>query len=123
MYRNPPPANSSDTPENRRNGGRMRIGDLECSFGELLDISATGLRVRRGGLIPAVPGRKVKVVVGSHVGMLKITCQVMRSRRVGLFGHEVGLRFVDLTDEGHELLSRIAREAPVVAEWELRKTG
>ncbi len=95
----------------------MRIPDLACSYGKILDMSATGLRIRHGGLLRPKKGKVVRVTLCSYEGAMRVRCKVMRVQRDGLFNHDVGLVFVDLDDHGRALLNKMARESPVTSRW------
>ncbi len=80
---------SYDGPE-RRLAVRVNVRQLKCNLGRVLDISSGGVRL--------LSRRKLS---GCHVirlfdrdGDVHIDVEVRRSRRLGLFKHEIGLQFL-----------------------------
>ncbi len=99
MYRNrssdaaraiQPVINHSYAGPERRRAVRVNVRQLKCNLGRVLDISSRGARL--------ISRRKLR---GWHVirlfdrdGDVHIDVEVRRSRRLGLFKHEIGLQFL-----------------------------
>ncbi len=80
---------SYDGPE-RRLAVRVNVRQLKCNLGRVRDISSRGVRL--------LSRRKLR---GWHVirlfdrdGDVHVNVEVRRSRRLGLFKHEIGLQFL-----------------------------
>jgi hypothetical protein len=76
----------------RRQGGRLLQEALRCSLGDVIDVSATGMRIltnrkRRG---------KVTIHLEGRFGQMAVAAEVIWSRRLGFRRHQVGLRFLNL---------------------------
>ena len=86
----------------------MRTQQVDCTLGQVLDISASGMRVYTL-LRPPKPGSRVALTIDSLDGPVDVGCGVAWTRRVGMFKHEVGLEFIDLPDFVRAALTRRAR--------------
>ena len=87
----------------RRSGGRLRQDSVFCNLGEILDISATGLRMqstrkRRG---------KVMVHLAGPIEQMVLEAEVIWSRRLGFRRYEVGLRFCEMNEATMKKLGAI----------------
>lgn len=96
---------------NARRHGRLQTRDLTCSLGEVLDISASGMRVVTKSIRSVHAGEQAACSVGSVHGSFSIYVRVAWARRVSLAKWELGIEFVDPTPAASEVLSRIARAA------------
>ncbi len=90
---------------NRRGAGRLKAaGSLRCNLGKVVDLSATGLRVvcgrRRKGTL--------KVRLNTSRRLVILYARVAWSKRIGLFRHECGLEFLEVTPELATELTQIA---------------
>ncbi len=117
-----PPGAAS--PQNRRRHGRVRTLDVQCSLGEVTDISASGMRVCGRGK-PSLPqGVATTITLATPAGMLAVEIGVAWVRRVGFRGWEMGLEFVTVTPqvvEGVRAVLRGASVGPVETEAALRR--
>lgn len=93
--------------ENRRNFGRVLCQSIHCSLGEVLDLSAKGLRVRTRQNIPT--GQIFAVTVETLDGPVSIACFAPWRKRVGLFRYELGICFVDISRHAATALNNLAR--------------
>ncbi len=87
-------AHSYTGPE-RRGAVRVDVRELKCNLGRVLNISSGGARL--------LSWRKLR---GSHVirlsdrdGDVHIDVEVRWSRRHGLFKHEIGLQFLNVSSD------------------------
>jgi len=111
----------------RRRHGRVRCQDLHCTFGPVLDVSASGMRVTTA-LKPPKIGEMVATTLHSLDGPVELGCTVAWVRRAGLLRHELGLEFVDLPAFVRLALTRVARgcsqnEEVMPSVRELRRQG
>lgn len=109
------PSNAGQTPNdpqdaNLRKRGRIRLQDIECSLGIVLDLSASGMRVRTRGRVPET-GTVFATQLGSLDGPIVVGCRVRWWRKAGLMTKEFGVEFVNLTPEIAVELTRLARRA------------
>lgn len=102
---------TKDRESEQRSRGRFARPPFRCSFGSVEDVSATGMRVRvRGG-----PRLKLDQTICLTLlneperGLAKV--QVIWIKRVAFRTHLIGLRFVDLSEEAHEVIVRALGQA------------
>jgi hypothetical protein len=93
---------------NKRRFGRVVCQDIQCTLGEILDLSAGGARVKCRSKPPDV-GKHFNMELRTLDGALLMDCVVRWVRKSGLFGHQVGVEFCDLTDEHRRALTALAR--------------
>ncbi|MHC5002784.1 MAG: STAS domain-containing protein [Planctomycetota bacterium] len=92
---------------NRRATPRVTPQFLRSDLGEILDLSISGVRVRsRRRLTGRQPVRLWRDGVD-----LDLNGEVMWSRRLGLFAHEIGLRFIEPAASALEVLGGLVQEA------------
>ncbi len=76
----------------RRSKIRNHESELQCSLGQVMDISSTGMRVtcRR------IPKEKwVKFLLHTKADPLLVHAEVVWTKRMGFRKHEVGLHFIN----------------------------
>lgn len=95
--------------ENRRRSGRLRCEAVRCSMGEVIDISAGGMRVFRRNRPGAHAGDTVTVTLDAMGHQIKAPVRICRVDCQGLFKVEIGLEFTQLTPELRATLNEIAR--------------
>ncbi len=88
-------AKSRRTRNNRRHG-RVVPDSLWCSAGEVLDLSASGLRLQCTKAVGAGVG---KVVLRDRNHTVEVQGRVVWCKKVGFRRFEVGLEFVDIAPE------------------------
>jgi hypothetical protein len=90
---------------NRREAGRVLVnGDVRCNLGQVIDLSATGMRLQS-------PRRLANVLMAeirTRSVALQIPAEVVWCKRVGFRRHLAGLRFLDLDDRIGTALMQIA---------------
>jgi len=96
-----------DDPNHRRHG-RLNTQDISCSLGDIINLSASGMRVGSARAVPQI-GSPFTMVIEWSDGRLALSCVVRWIRRTGLLKREVGVEFVDLTDQQRRSLGEIAR--------------
>lgn len=74
---------------------RVRVGLPPCREGRLLDLSASGARVRCGRRAMGVPGDRLILAVGEGADAIELDCRVVWSRGVGFRRGEMGLEFAE----------------------------
>ena len=88
----------------RRRHGRLEQEAVTCDLGTVLDLSASGMRigsrrVPKGDFVVCIRGYDIAVVVTGRLAWQK---------KVGLFRHELGVEFIDLTEEMSRQLNSLA---------------
>jgi hypothetical protein len=87
-----------------RRTGRLTQQALTCNLGQVLDISAGGMRV----ITKRVPRRPVNIQLAGHALPGPLTAVTQWSKRKGFFCHEVGLKFENVTPQVAKHLTNIA---------------
>lgn len=95
---------------NNRRHGRLACDDMQSSLGAVLDISASGLRIKCGRHGPA-PGDSIIISMGSAEANVKFCAKVVWARRIGFRHQELGLEFVGMQDDVKRALMVVVREA------------
>ncbi len=96
---------------NHRLAGRLAADDAESSLGKVMDISATGLRVRRRGAAPVRVGSVFMMDLHAAGRTLRAPVEVVRIQKVGWRTFDYGLKFGDLPDDVRAEFGRFARMA------------
>lgn len=78
---------------------------LRCNLGEVLDISSQGLRVK----CMKVPKPRTEVILTDYTRPGQLFANVIWSKPMGNFHHEVGLKFEKISREMQERLKEIAK--------------
>lgn len=97
------------TARSRRQHGRLRIENLPCSLGTVIDLSAGGMRVITSKLSAKKAGEIVPVELNSSRHSVVAMAEVTWGERIGFRKHIVGLRFVNLEEEQRKRICAIAR--------------
>lgn len=97
---------TESAPEQRRHG-RLRMQDVECSIGEVLDISASGMRVRTKMKLPD-EHQVFVVTLTTMEGPMAVLTRVRWTRKTGLFTREAGLEFFDVGPKTRQALIELA---------------
>ncbi len=97
--------------ENARRHGRLQTKDLTCSLGDVLDISASGMRIVTRSIRGIQAGEQSACSVGSVHGSFSVYVRVAWARRLSLAKWELGIEFIEPTPAAADVLSRIARAA------------
>jgi predicted SPOUT superfamily RNA methylase MTH1 len=93
----------------RRRYGRVRIENLRCSLGTVVDLSAGGMRVITSKLSAKKTGERITVELNSSRHSVRLSAQLTWGERIGFRKHIVGLRFCDLSEEERRKIGLIAR--------------
>ena len=95
----------------RRKYGRIRVGNVRCTIGRIVDISAGGLRVLNRAMTPVKADMTIPIQVESDEGWIKATARVVWVRPAGVFRQEMGLQFVEIDEDSRTALIDLARRA------------
>lgn len=99
-----------DATENKRRHGRLRCDGLRSSFGTILDVSASGLRLKCGRRGPT-PGETIEIYLVGSDRCVKFSATCVWTKRTSLLGREIGLEYIAMTDDLRRSLMFIVREA------------
>lgn len=80
----------------RRRSERLATNTLSCKFGEVADISITGMKIRCQKKPPIKVGQYLEAKLESNSHRLPVSVQVIWIRRKGFKGYEVGVKFVNI---------------------------
>ncbi|MGB0769001.1 MAG: PilZ domain-containing protein [Phycisphaeraceae bacterium] len=84
----------------RREHTRFKtLGLTTTPYGEVMDISDSGMGVFRKGRVICAVGDDVTMVLGHGTEEIELNARVVRVSNVGLFRHEIGFEFVGITEE------------------------
>jgi hypothetical protein len=95
---------STPRSDGRRRAGRLGQESVVCDRGVVLDLSSGGMRIR----CSRVPKQPFETRIQGLGMQVKVRVQVAWFRRIGLFKHEVGLRFFDIDDHTRSQLTQLA---------------
>lgn len=93
----------------RRRYGRVRVGNVRCTLGRVIDISAGGLRVLNRSMTPVKANAVIPVQVEGIENWVQASVRVAWVRPAGMFRQEMGLEIVEIEDEGRQALLELAR--------------
>lgn len=95
---------------NARRHGRIRVSDATSTVGKVLDISASGMRVRCRTR-PPEPGTQVRTTIAGPNCRTESEARVVWVKKLGWLHFEMGLEFVSPSAEVRACLLEIARGA------------
>lgn len=104
-------AMNSDKHDNRSRG-RMRCNNVETSLGPVLDFSSTGMRVLSKREVRLGEDDTLEVRIKSAFDPITVQVAVRWCKKLGWRRYEIGVQFVELTDEARAGLADIARSVP-----------
>lgn len=107
-YATPPVINDQIVRANRRKAGRIHASGVLTSLGELVDLSIGGMKLRCGRAAAPV-GSTVTCNIVSVEGQFEVFARVVRVKRISLFNCEVGVEFVNLTEQTKACLIHLAK--------------
>ncbi|MEE9211099.1 MAG: DnaJ domain-containing protein [Phycisphaeraceae bacterium] len=93
----------------RRRHERHTSDVVTCELGDLLDISASGMRIGCKGKPPVNPGKAGNVKLKYPGGALSITVLCRWRKRAGFRRYELGLEFVNIAPAVTEAIDSLAR--------------
>ncbi len=83
----------------RRQSTRLKTLGLSTPYGEVMDISDSGMGVFRKGRVVCAIGDEVKLVLSHGSSDIELNARVARVANVGLFRHEIGFEFIGISEE------------------------
>ncbi len=99
---------SRDGRKEKRRCGRIRVELIKSNLGEIMDMSGQGLRIRRKSMFKPKLG-PITVVLKTLAGISTIPARVVRVESRGSRIWELGVEFVDVSEDMRTTLNSIAR--------------
>ena len=119
-----PGKGGKEAPAPRRHKRHAGKGKARCELGDVLDISAGGMRIGCPGKPPLKPGSAAIVTVKTSAGLEKLNVRCCWVKRAGFFGkYQIGLKFIGITDEQAERLGVIAEFGFIPEDKQPKKAG
>ena len=109
-----------DRAANQRRHGRVVCRDVGCTLGEVLDLSASGLRVRAKGRPIVEAGDRFSLSIQTLDGPMLAPVQVAWVKRCGFRKHEIGITFGETGPALTQALAALARASAnneVISPW------
>lgn len=106
---NPFPSRGQDRPADQRRRGRLRTDTLTCELGHILDLSATGLRLRCRTRHAPTAGQTLTLTLRAPVMTLPVQGVIRWVQRVNWLSTLVGVEFIGLTPEQTARLRELSR--------------
>lgn len=96
--------------DERRRCGRINVELLRCNLGTVVDLSASGMKVRRKSFFrPRC--RRTRVVLRTIDGVSTIPARIVRVRKIGSRTWDLGVEFARISDRLRARIVEIARLA------------
>lgn len=92
-----------------RKHGRLKCSMAHCTIGEILDLSAGGMRV--SSRMKVRVGETLPVTLITQNGPVSITCAIKWVKRSKLFWYNLGLEFQNVDATMRKAISEFARVA------------
>ncbi len=90
-----------------RHSGKNKV---RCLLGDVLDLSAGGMRIACSGKPPLKAGSAAKVDLRTNEGQESVNVRCCWVRKTGLFkGYQIGLKFIGITEEQSGRIGKIAQ--------------
>jgi hypothetical protein len=96
---------------NKRRHGRLKCDLLTCALGEVMDFSASGMKVRYRGRLQVERGQVVDMALHAAGSTQNVKARVVHIHKAGFRRHDLGLEFVEVTPEVSKGLLALARIA------------
>lgn len=103
--------NLDSVESNARGRGRIKVHNLETSAGHVMDISASGMKVRCDAENWLSPGKQLDIELISDAGQMTVKAEVIRTKVIGLSQYEVGFKFIEVPDNDTSKLWQIVSNA------------
>jgi len=97
---------SSPAGSDERREPRVAPDNMRTSWGSVVDLSPSGVRLRDAGMPPFSEGVHVTLVLQSATAMLDVTCEVAWVQH-GFAEFEAGLKFVELNEDDERVLREL----------------
>lgn len=96
--------------DNNRKMGRLRCELISCDFGEVLDISKTGMRVRLKSRTQVKTGESFAIFITGPGARFEVGVRIIWIKKGGMFsGGEAGLEFINLSEDARRGFTALVR--------------
>ncbi len=94
----------------RRHERHSAKGKVKCPLGDVLDVSAGGMRVACSGKPALQPGTAAAIKLRTAAGVESVNARCCWVRKTGwIKGHEIGLKFIGITEQQAVRIGKIAK--------------
>ncbi len=93
----------------QRRFGRILCHQITCSLGEVLDLSAGGMRIRCTGSMGLREGDAVGLTLRAGNAPVPLPCKIVWMRKSGWRAWEIGVVFEQLSPNARQSLNTLAR--------------
>ena len=90
---------------------------LNCTFGQVVDLSAAGMRVHHRGSMRIKVGEAIPLSLSFASAEMTIQTRVVWMRRTGFRRHEIGFELCEMSPAAQQRLIEIARCATKIADF------
>lgn len=98
-----------------RRTGRLRCDMLSSTYGDVVDLSSAGMRVRHKGSLKLKVDEETTLTLAFTSAEVTLKARLVWMRRTGFRRCELGFEFLDVDPESRECLLEIARCATKLA--------
>jgi hypothetical protein len=96
---------------NNRRAGRVRCEGITTSWGEILNASASGLRIKAKGKTIPEPGVSALLTIQGPEGPFKVAAKIVWAKQKNWGTREIGVQFIEVSEQGRWHLVRLAEAA------------
>lgn len=96
-------------PTEVRRIARMRCKMLTCEWGQVVDLSAQGMRIRHRGSAKLRPGEHIEITLSLMSTIVNVHAKIIWMRKTGFRKREIGMQFIDLSEDVISALTEITR--------------
>lgn len=93
----------------RRRKGRIKVELLECDLGDVVDLSASGMRVRRKAKKAPNDDEVMELTLTHLEGELPLKARVVWTKKSGFRKFDMGMEFVEMNEQAQSELNQIIR--------------
>lgn len=91
-------AGGSQTAQEKRGKGRIPAGVISCELGEVVDLSESGVRIKRRGGVDLKEGGTTMLTLRGPAQTITCPCRVAWVKKAGWFHVDLGLEFLDMSE-------------------------
>ncbi len=102
--------------DEKRNFGRLQCPYLDCFvdeklLGDVVDLSASGVRVFRRGRLKWRIGDEFKMMLKWREDRIEVSARILRVQKLGFRRYDLGIEFVDLALDAQTAIAELSRGA------------
>ncbi len=96
----------------RRKRGRIKANHTYCELGEVVDLSASGMKVFRKGRSVAKDGDELSLTIENTGNVAEVDCRIVYIEKTGFRKQTYGIEFLNVDEDKRRQLVKIARLGP-----------